>query len=263
MEDRRTVYLNPQYYLNQKTPSYLNFSPDPTFENNALGPLLENLPAGALVLDLGCNVGVETRELEKAGMKVIPLDPNIMALRLVNCRFPPWLTNPLARKILSLLALNPQIARFLGLNFLESSARRIQGDGFHLPLRENAVDACIIKHVLTFGDNEERLQLLKEAFRVLKPGGRLVVYVEYMEYSCDLERIGPFEVFVPVAKTDEHDFSPYAVYALTPAELEWQLKAAGFENIRIKVIRSTSDRFGAAENQLLAFARKRAKGEVS
>lgn len=53
-------------------------------------------------------------------------------------------------------------------------------DGAHLPCADNSVDYFVLHHVLEHFGCGEAADLIKEAYRVLKPGGMLQVFVPNM-----------------------------------------------------------------------------------
>jgi arsenite methyltransferase len=96
------------------------------------------------------------------------------------------------------------------------------GEIEHLPAGDNTVDAVISNCVINL--SPDKLQVYKEANRVLKPGGRLAV--------ADMVALQPLP---------DHLKNDLAAYTgcLAGAELVDQLKAwlaeAGFESIEIRV----------------------------
>jgi len=54
-------------------------------------------------------------------------------------------------------------------------------DGAHLPFQDNSVDYFVLHHVLEHFGCGEGESLIKEAHRVLKPGGSLLVFVPDLE----------------------------------------------------------------------------------
>lgn len=100
-----------------------------------------SLPAGALVLDLGCGAGKSLRALAEAGRwRVLGLDASAAALRLARARAP--------------------VAR---------------ADAAALPLRDASVDAAVAHHLLGHLDAPARAACAAELARVLKPGAPLDV----------------------------------------------------------------------------------------
>ena len=160
------------------------FLEDPLFNEKCLDPLAVMLKPGSTVLDLSCGIGIETRELEKRGMKTIPLDYDLGFLKLIQNQFPGWLGNSqkgVAVRIALAAAGRKDFARksldLLGLD-LEARGNRVLGAAEAIPLDDESVDAVVCKHYLLFGDEGERRNVLKEIERVLKPGGITLIFNE-------------------------------------------------------------------------------------
>ncbi|MBV8099822.1 MAG: arsenite methyltransferase [Verrucomicrobia bacterium] len=96
------------------------------------------------------------------------------------------------------------------------------GEIEHLPAGDNTVDAVISNCVINLSPS--KLEIYKEAYRVLKPGGRLAV--------ADMVALQP------LPDNLKNDLAAYTG-CLAGAELVSQLEAwlteAGFENVRIRV----------------------------
>ena len=106
-------------------------------------------PAGARVLDIGCGPGVQSRVLARwpGVAEVVGLDPS-----------PGFLTHARAR------------AAADGLPHLTLR----EGDGRALPFADGAFDVAVAHTVLCHVPEPERV--VAEAFRVLRPGGRLALF---------------------------------------------------------------------------------------
>lgn len=94
------------------------------------------------------------------------------------------------------------------------------GEIEHLPIADNTADVLISNCVINLAP--DKLKVYKEAFRVLKPGGRLVISDTMAKTPL------PEEI-----KKDLGLWSCCIGGAVTPAETELFLKQAGFENIKI------------------------------
>jgi ubiquinone/menaquinone biosynthesis C-methylase UbiE len=102
------------------------------------------------------------------------------------------------------------------------------GEIEHLPAGDNTVDAVISNCVINLSPS--KLQVYKEAYRVLKPGGRLAV--------ADMVALQPLPGYL------KNDLAAYTG-CLAGAELVSQLEAwlveAGFENVHIRVRQSSRE----------------------
>ena len=156
------------------------------------------LRIGEVVLDLGSGRGVDcflASRIVGAGGKVIGVD---MTPEMISK----------ARK-------NATVGNYQNVEF------RL-GEIEHLPAGDNTVDAVISNCVINLSLSKP--QVYKEAYRVLKPGGRLAV--------ADMVALQP------LPDNLKNDLGAYTG-CLAGAELVRQLEAwmteAGFENVRIRV----------------------------
>lgn len=95
------------------------------------------------------------------------------------------------------------------------------GEIEHLPVADSSVDVIISNCVINLSPDKD--QVFREAYRVLKPGGRLAV--------SDVVAIGELP---PVVKEDMTLYTSCAAGAATIQEVERLLQEAGFVQIRIK-----------------------------
>jgi SAM-dependent methyltransferase len=94
-----------------------------------------------------------------------------------------------------------------------NGAPDLEWDGSRIPLEDNSVDCAIATEFFEQCPKPE--QVLKEAFRALRPGGLFFFTVPFLW---------------PV-----HD-APLDQYRFTPSALERLLRAAGFEEIKLKAL---------------------------
>lgn len=112
---------------------------------------LANLKPGLRVLDLGCGRGEAAVHLLRAGCAVVASDYSIEATRLTRSTV--TTLEPAARSIVYL-----------------------QSDGAALPLPDASVDRVLMLDVVEHMPPAVLNATLREARRVLRPGGRLVIH---------------------------------------------------------------------------------------
>jgi len=59
--------------------------------------------------------------------------------------------------------------------FVTRRVRFVQGDAFRLPVAAEALDLVLLRHLLIFIQSQHHDKILAEVYRVLRPGGRLVL----------------------------------------------------------------------------------------
>jgi arsenite methyltransferase len=113
------------------------------------------------------------------------------------------------------------------------------GEIEHLPAGDNTVDAVISNCVINLSPS--KLQVYKEAHRVLKPGGRVAV--------ADMVALQPLPDNL---KNDVAAYTGCLAGAETVSRLQAWLSEAGFERIEIKVRQKSSEfiKGDAAEGRL-------------
>ncbi|HYZ73190.1 MAG TPA: methyltransferase domain-containing protein, partial [Chthoniobacterales bacterium] len=102
------------------------------------------------------------------------------------------------------------------------------GEIEHLPAGDNTVDAVISNCVINLSPS--KLQVYKEAYRVLKPGGRLAV--------ADMVALQPLPDYL---KNDVAAYTGCLAGAELVNQLEAWLAEAGFENVQIRVRQSSRE----------------------
>ncbi len=100
----------------------------------------------------------------------------------------------------------------------------LKGEIEHMPLPDNTVDVIISNCVINLSADKD--QVFREAFRVLKPGGRLAV--------SDIVARGEIP---PEVKRSVELWTGCVAGALSDADYASKIKAAGFENIEIEPTR--------------------------
>jgi len=100
----------------------------------------------------------------------------------------------------------------------------LRGEIENIPLPESTVDVIVSNCVINLSGDKDRV--LREAFRVLKPGGRLAISDVVVLGTVPLEIRHSMELWVGCVAG-----------ALTDEEYRHKLRAAGFESIDIEVTR--------------------------
>jgi ubiquinone/menaquinone biosynthesis C-methylase UbiE len=194
------------------------------------------VPQEALIASLGCGNPTALAEL-KPGETVLDLgsgggiDVLLSARRVGSTGFAFGLD--MTDEMLALAAGNKRRSGLANVQFLK-------GEIEHIPLPANSVDVIISNCVINLSADKD--QVLREAFRVLKPGGRLAV--------SDVVVRG--EVPEPIRRSMNLWIGCVAG-ALSEGDYLAKLQAAGFENAAIEVTRTYSvqdaQEFLAAESE--------------
>ncbi|MBE7420328.1 MAG: arsenite methyltransferase [Ideonella sp.] len=178
------------------------------------------IPAQALQASLGCGNPTALAEL-KAGETVLDLgsgggiDVLLSARRVgpTGKAFGLDMTD-------AMLALAEENQRKSGLD----NVHFLKGEIEHIPLPDNSVDVIISNCVINLSADKDRV--LREAYRVLKPGGRFAV--------SDVVVRGAVP---PAVRRSMELWVGCIAGALTDADYKAKLAAAGFESAAIEVTR--------------------------
>ena len=100
----------------------------------------------------------------------------------------------------------------------------IRQPAHYLFLKNNSYDAVIIAYGTHHIPEEERVNACKEAFRILKPGGRIVIH-DFEENSCMSRWFNDV--------VDKYSITGHAYHHFTIDKLRYYLKKGGFKNIKI------------------------------
>lgn len=119
---------------------------------------------GSRLLDIGANTCWASRIFARLGLKVTALDitlPEMQGLHTAD-----WIFEA-----------EPE------LHF-----ERVLGLMFDMPIASNSQDYVFASQVLHHNDRENLKRTFKEIFRVLKPGGKLIIFNEQMKFPLELKR---------------------------------------------------------------------------
>ena len=123
-----------------------------------------------------------------------------------------------------LLILTGDIAEDMIINALKYGLPAIRQPAQYLFLKDNSFDAVIIAYGTHHIPESQRLRVFKEAQRVLKPKGKIIIH--------DFEKNSPIELWfhevVDKYSTTGHKYSHFS-----KAKLRIYLKNSGFKNIKI------------------------------
>jgi ubiquinone/menaquinone biosynthesis C-methylase UbiE len=170
--------------------------------------------AGRSLLDLGCGMGTFTIEAAERGAAAVGIDPAPAALHA-------------ARNVAALEG--------------ATTAVFVQGDAVHLPLRNASTDIVLAADLTEHLDDVTLARVLREAGRVLRPDGRLVLYTPDRQHLFErLREAG-------VMKQD-----PSHIGVRTAAELRLAVEAAGFVVDRVRWLPSHLPVLALAERMLAA-----------
>ncbi|HEX6287844.1 MAG TPA: arsenite methyltransferase [Herpetosiphonaceae bacterium] len=193
---------------------------------------LEGLPLKAALASLGCGNPTALAELH-AGEVVLDLgsgggiDVLLSARRVGSTGFAYGLD--MTDEMLELARRNAAESGVQNVEFLK-------GDIAAIPLPDNSVDVIISNCVINLA--ADKAPVLREAFRVLKPGGRFAVSDIVIHGGLPADLVDTGEL-----RRDLSSWAGCIAGALTDAEYRAGLAAAGFEQVELEVTRrySTSD----------------------
>jgi ubiquinone/menaquinone biosynthesis C-methylase UbiE len=150
-----------------------------------------------VVLEIGCGIGRVGKHL--AG----------------RCRR--WIGADVSPHMLKFAA--ERLRDFSNVEFVELSRNDLR------PINDNSIDVAYCTVVFMHLESWDRYSYVKEAFRVLRPGGKL--YVDNVNLCCD----GGWAIFETHRKFSPAERPDHITVCSTPQELQEYLKRAGFEQI--------------------------------
>ncbi|MDH7482808.1 MAG: arsenite methyltransferase [Armatimonadota bacterium] len=181
----------------------------------------KDIPTEALLASLGCGNPVALAQL-KPGEVVLDLGSGggidvLLSARRVGPTGKAYGLD-MTDEMLELARQNQQAAGIDNVEFLK-------GDIENIPLPDNTVDVIISNCVINLSTDKDRV--FAEAFRVLKPGGRLAV--------ADIVLTRPVD---DVVRKNLALWAGCIAGALEMNEYKEKLKAAGFANPEIEIVRT-------------------------
>ena len=126
------------------------------------------------------------------------------------------------------------------------------GDARELPYADESMDLVLLMGPLYhFQSQESRLKCLAEAYRILRPGGRVICTV-ISRYTAlvttlnhNLFHVFSTDTLEKLIKTGMSDaFNMPQVFAHTPAEIMAELSYAGFEDTNVIAVEGIANAFG-------------------
>jgi len=150
-----------------------------------------------VILEIGCGVGRVGKHLAGRCRRWIGADVSPNMLRFAGER----------------------LRDFPNVEFVELSGNDLK------PIPDNSIDVAYCTVVFMHLESWDRYSYVKEAFRVLRPGGKL--YVDNVNLCCD----GGWAIFETHRKFSPAERPDHITVCSTPQELQEYLKRAAFEQI--------------------------------
>lgn len=176
-----------------------------------------SVPKGGKVLDVGCGTGEHLQRALKAGLKPYGVEPAPGMLDVARRNVP--------------------------------DAEIAQGVATELPFKDGQFDLVIMVEVLRYLDRPDTEKALREARRVLKPGGQLFVT---LVNRWALDGFYVLQRARSLVRGKQFDaVNPYCLFH-TPASAKRDLKQAGFDEVRtegrllapLRIAYKLNERFG-------------------
>jgi arsenite methyltransferase len=193
---------------------------DPVTSNLYSDMETDGLPAEAVLASLGCGNPTALAEL-KAGEVVLDLGSGggidvLLSARRVGPTGKAYGLD-MTDDMLALARANQQKAGVTNVEFLKGHIEQI-------PLPDNSVDVIISNCVINLSGDKD--QVLREAFRVLKPGGRFAVsdVVSRRPVPAEVRRSVELWIGCVAGALDENDY-------------RGRLERTGFANVDVEIVR--------------------------
>lgn len=185
---------------------------------------ISELPINALVGDFGCGNGRHIYEIVRSGRKAIGIDISYSLLQIIQT--------------------NKDITKKINL---------IHGNLINIPLKNNCLAAIIfIASLHNIPKHNQRIQSLFEAYRVLNPGGQMLlsvwnqnhkhidtIYDNVSTLDFDKESLEPGDVFI--YWTQDKLKVPRYYHLYTEKEIKKEVKTSGFQIKSFKEIKIASN----------------------
>ncbi len=155
---------------------------------------------GDRIADIGAGAGFLALPLHESGRDVMMVDFSLSSLRAASRRADAGRSNAAA-----------------------AGPVAVQGDAFALPIENSSFDVALLMDVLEHVDRPA--EMIREAARTLRPGGRLFFHTFNRTFAARLLAIHGMRIIVPECPDDLHVYS----FFITPDELESYCAAAGLE----------------------------------
>ncbi len=162
---------------------------------------------------------------------------NILA---AHCRR--WIGADVSPNMLTFAA--ERLQGFSNVEFVELSGNDLR------PIADSSIDLVYCTVVFMHLEGWDRYGYVEEAFRVLRPGGKL--YVDNVNLCSD----AGWSIFETHRKFPVSERPDHITVCSTPQELQEYLRRAGFESNRNKTGRRTSLRLGTQTDLLTANSRR-------
>ena len=173
--------------------------------NQMMARLLLNTLQEPMVLDLGCGLGAVSRHMAKK-------QPTA---HFAGFTITPWQVQ-----------FGNQLTTDAG---LKDRVQLYESDYAHLPIADASADAAFAMESACYAKGKDKLELIQELYRVLKPGGRFVIADGFRKHSRPLPNW--------LNKIYRKNLDCWALTELADIQLFVKaLKSVGFKNVKVEDI---------------------------